>query len=201
MPIYAIDDLHPVIHPDSFVHPSAEIIGDVIIESNCYIGPNAVLRGDFGRIFVGHHSNVQDNCVLHSFPDKDCHLEPYSHIGHCAVLHGCRIGENSLIGMNSVVMDDAHIGNESMVAANAFVRGGFHCEARSLVMGTPAKVSRPLSDQEVDWKSKGTAEYVQLAERAKASLRPVEPLTEQQANRPRYAESSHITKAESDSSD
>ena len=194
MPIYAIDDLIPVIKSNSYVHPSAEIIGDVIIEEHCYIGPNAVLRGDFGRIFVGHHSNVQDNCVCHSFPDKDCHLEPYSHIGHGAILHGCTIGENALVGMNSVVMDDSKIGAESMVAANAFVRAKFECEPRSMVMGTPAKVTRSLTEQEVTWKSSGTNEYVELAQRSVNTMREVEALDEEQADRPRYGESSHQTK-------
>ena len=77
MPIYALEDFIPVVKTNTYIHPSAEIIGDVIIEEHCFIGPGAVLRGDFGRIFVGHHSNIQDTCVLHSFPDKDCHLEPY----------------------------------------------------------------------------------------------------------------------------
>jgi phenylacetic acid degradation protein len=194
MPIYAIDDLIPVIKSNSYVHPSAEIIGDVIIEEHCYIGPNAVLRGDFGRIFVGHHSNVQDNCVCHSFPDKDCHLEPYSHIGHGAILHGCTIGENALVGMNSVVMDDSKIGAESMVAANAFVRAKFECEPRSMVMGTPAKVTRSLTEQEVTWKSNGTNEYVELAKRSVNTMREVEALDSEQADRPRYGESSHQTK-------
>jgi phenylacetic acid degradation protein len=194
MPIYAIDDLIPAIHPSSFVHPSAEIIGDVIIEANCYIGPNAVLRADFGRIYVAHNSNVQDCCVLHSFPGKDCHLEPFSHIGHSAVLHGCRIGENSLVGMNSVVMDDAIIGSESFIAANAFVKAKFNCEPRSLVIGSPAKVLKQLSEQEVDWKSKGTAEYTQLAQRCIDSLREVTPLEHPQENRPRFDQSEHKTK-------
>ncbi|NQZ13020.1 MAG: transferase hexapeptide repeat family protein, partial [Algicola sp.] len=190
MPIYAIDDLIPVIKSNSYVHPSAEIIGDVIIEEHCYIGPNAVLRGDFGRIFVGHHSNIQDNCVCHSFPDKDCHLEPYSHIGHGAILHGCTIGENALVGMNSVVMDDSKIGAESMVAANAFVRAKFECEPRSMVMGTPAKVTRSLTEQEVTWKSNGTNEYVELAKRSVNTMREVEALDTAQAARPRYGASS-----------
>ncbi|MCJ8270544.1 MAG: transferase hexapeptide repeat family protein [Psychrosphaera sp.] len=194
MPIYAIDDLIPVIKSNSYVHPSAEIIGDVIIEEHCYIGPNAVLRGDFGRIFVGHHSNIQDNCVCHSFPDKDCHLEPYSHIGHGAILHGCTIGENALVGMNSVVMDDSKIGAESMVAANAFVRAKFECPPRSMVMGTPAKVTRSLTEQEVTWKSNGTNEYVELAKRSVNTMREVEALDTEQADRPRYGESSHQTK-------
>ncbi|MFT5163429.1 MAG: phenylacetic acid degradation protein [Alteromonadaceae bacterium] len=194
MPIYAIDNLIPVIKSNSYIHPSAEIIGDVIIEEHCYIGPNAVLRGDFGRIYVGHHSNVQDNCVLHSFPDKDCHLEPYSHIGHGAILHGCTIGENSLIGMNAVVMDDANIGKESMIAACSFVRAKFVCEPRSMVMGIPGKVARSLSEKEVNWKTSGTGEYVELAKRSITTMREIEPLAQEQTDRPRYNESTHQTK-------
>ncbi len=194
MPVYAIDDLIPVIDSSSYVHPSAEVIGDVIIEDNCYIGPHAVLRGDFGRIYVSHHSNIQDNCVLHSFPDKDCFLEPYSHIGHCAVLHGCSIGENSLIGMNAVVMDDAEIGSESIVAASSFVRANFNCEPRSMVMGIPAKFVRKVSDEEINWKKQGTNEYVELVSRSLKTLREVTPLAEQQPDRPRYTQSSHQTK-------
>ncbi|MFT4925362.1 MAG: phenylacetic acid degradation protein [Phenylobacterium sp.] len=194
MPIYAIDNLIPVIKNHCYIHPSAEIIGDVIIEEHCYIGPGAVLRGDFGRIFVGHHSNVQDNCVLHSFPDKDCHLEPFSHIGHGAILHGCTIGENALIGMNAVVMDDSKIGAESMVAACSFVRAKFICEPRSMVMGVPGKVTRSLSEQEVTWKKQGTGEYIELAERSINTMREVTALDEEQTDRPRYNESNHQTK-------
>lgn len=194
MPIYAIDNFIPVIKKNSYVHPSAEIIGDVIIEEHCFIGPGAVLRGDFGRIYISHHSNVQDNCVLHSFPNKDCILEPYSHIGHSAVLHGCRIGENALVGMNAVVMDDSHIGKESMVAASSFVRAKFVCEPRSMVMGIPAKVARQLSDEEVVWKTQGTQEYTDLVERANASMREVAPLEAIQHQRPRFQQSAHQTK-------
>ena len=197
MPIYAIDNFVPVIKENTYIHPSAEIIGDVIIEENCYIGAGAVLRGDFGRIYVAHHSNVQDNCVLHSFPDKDCHLEPYSHIGHAAVLHGCRIGENALIGMNAVVMDDAFIGKESIVAASSFVRAKYTCEPRSMVMGIPARAVREVSDDEFRWKKMGTQEYVDLSERSINTMREIEPLTEIQENRPRFQDSSHKIKQES----
>lgn len=195
MPIYAIDDFVPVIKKNTYVHPSAEIIGDVIIEENCYIGPCAVLRGDFGRIHVSHHSNVQDNCVLHSFPDKDCFLEPHSHIGHSAVLHGCRIGENSLIGMNVVVMDDTFIGKESIVAASSFVRANFTCEPRSMVMGVPAKVVRQINDQETSWKSQGTQEYVDLAVRSINTMREIKPLDEIQKDRPRFQDTAYHTKS------
>jgi len=194
VPIYAVDNFIPVVKSNSYIHPSAEIIGDVIIEENCYIGPGAVLRGDFGRIFIGHHSNVQDTCVLHSFPDIDCHLEPYSHIGHGAVLHGCRIGEHSLIGMNCVVMDESVIGKESIVAASSFIRARFQCEARSMIMGVPGKVVRQVSDDEMKWKKQGTQEYVTLAERYINSCREIEPLNEVQSDRPRYHDSIHQTK-------
>ena len=194
MPIYALEDFIPVIKESAYIHPSAEIIGDVIIEEHCFIGPGAVLRGDFGRIFIGHHSNVQDTCVLHSFPDKDCHLEPYSHIGHGAILHGCLIGEHALVGMNAVVMDDAKIGAESFVAASSFVRAGFECGKRSMVMGVPAKVVRQVTDQEFGWKKTGTQEYVELGDRFSKTLREITPLTEEQENRPRYQDSTHQPK-------
>ncbi|MCP4272081.1 MAG: phenylacetic acid degradation protein PaaY [Gammaproteobacteria bacterium] len=184
MPVYAFENFIPVIKPNSYVHPSAEIIGDVIIEEHCFIGPNAVLRGDFGRVHVHHHCNVQDTCVLHSFPGKNVILHPYCHIGHGAVLHGCTIEENSLVGMNSVVMDEAIIGAESIIAATSFVSAKFICTPRSMVMGTPAKVTRTLSEKEVNWKSSATNEYVKLAQRSLASLRPVTPLDEVQPNRP-----------------
>ena len=132
--------------------------------------------------------------MLHSFPDKDCHLEAYSHIGHCAVLHGCRIGQNGLVGMNSVIMDDAFIGAESIVAASSFVRAKFSCEPRSMVIGTPAKVIRQVTDDEIRWKSQGTAEYVELAKRSNSTMREIEPLTKIQPDRPRFQDSTHKTK-------
>ena len=191
MPIYAIEDLIPVIKAHSYIHPSAEIIGDVIIEEHCYIGPNAVLRGDFGRIHVHHHSNVQDNCVIHCFPNQDAILSAYSHIGHGAILHSCTIQENALVGINAVVMDEAIIGSESIVAASSFVKAKFVCEPRSLVMGTPAKVVKKLSEQEVNWKTSGTEEYVTLTQRALDSMRLIEPLSEIQSDRPRNQESTY----------
>ena len=191
MPIYAIEEFIPVIKSNSYIHPSAEIIGDVIIEEHCFIGPGAVLRGDFGRIHVHHHSNVQDNCVIHSFPDKDTILHPYSHIGHGAILHGCTIEENALVGINAVILDEAIIGAESIIAASSFVPAKFTCAPRSMVMGTPAKVSRTLSEQEVNWKIMGTAEYIDLTQRALDSMRLIEPLSDIQADRPSYQGSSH----------
>ena len=185
MPVYSLEGITPVVHPDAFVHETAVLIGDVIIGADCYIGPNASLRGDFGRIIVERGANVQDTCVMHSFPGKDCVVESDGHIGHGAVLHGCRIGSNALIGMNAVVMDGAVIGKSSIVAACAFVTSKFLCPARSLVMGVPAKVKRGLSDEEIAWKIKGTQEYQQLAVRCLATLVRTKALSETEENRPR----------------
>ncbi|WP_461538420.1 phenylacetic acid degradation protein PaaY [Spongorhabdus nitratireducens] len=197
MPVYATEDLIPVVDPTAFVHPTAVLIGDVIIGPGCYVGPNAVLRGDFGRIVMEAGSNLQDTCVAHSFPSKDCIIEVDGHIGHGAVLHGCRIGRNALVGMNAVIMDDAVIGAESLVAAAAFVKSGFECPPRSLLAGSPAQVKRELSEKEVNWKSAGTAEYQKLTQRSLESLREITPLTEIQPDRPRYIDSSHKPKQSS----
>ncbi len=187
MPVYSLEGITPVVHPDAHVHETAVLIGDVIIAAGCYIGPNASLRGDFGRILVEEGANVQDTCVMHTFPGKDCIVERDGHVGHGAVLHGCRIGINAMIGMLAVVMDDAVIGESSIVAATAFVAAGFECPPRSLVMGTPAKIKRELSDKEIAWKTRGTHEYQQLAGRCKASLIRTEALTEVEDDRRRMA--------------
>ena len=185
MAVYSLDGITPVVQPGSFVHETAVLIGDVIVGADCYIGPGASLRGDFGRIVVGDGANVQDNCVMHSFPDKDCVIEANGHIGHGAVLHGCTVGRNAMVGMNAVVMDNAIIAEESIVAACSFVRAGFECEPRSLVMGMPAKVKRSLSEKEVDWKTRGTQEYQELTRRCNSSLIRTEALLEVEPDRQR----------------
>lgn len=183
--VYAIDGLRPVVDPSAFVHPAAVLIGDVIVGPGCYVGPGASLRGDFGRLILETGSNLQDNCVMHGFPGKDCVVETDGHVGHGAVLHGCRIGRDALVGMNAVIMDGAVIGEQSIVAALAFVRAGFEVPPRTLVGGIPARIMRALSEDEAAWKSQGTAEYQQLARRCVASLEPVEPLAAPEPGRPR----------------
>jgi phenylacetic acid degradation protein len=185
MPVYSLEGITPVVHPDAFVHETAVLIGDVIVGAGCYIGPNAALRGDFGRIMVEQGANVQDTCVMHTFPGKDCIVERNGHIGHGAVLHGCQIGVNAMVGMKAVVMDDAVIGESSIVGATAFVASKFECPPRSLVIGVPAKIKRELSDKEVEWKTRGTREYQQLVGRCHASLVRAEALVEPEADRGR----------------
>jgi phenylacetic acid degradation protein len=186
MNIYEIDGMIPVVDPSAFVHPTAVLIGDVIVGARCYIGPNAVLRGDFGRLVLHEGSNLQDTCVMHGFPNCDTVVEVDGHIGHGAVLHGCRVGRNAMVGMNAVIMDNAVIGEESIVAALSFVKAEMQVPRRSLVAGVPGKVIRELTQQEIDWKSTGTAVYQQLAVRSLATLRPVKPLTEVEAGRKRF---------------
>lgn len=187
MPVYRLGEFIPVIDPAAYVHPEAVVIGDVIIAADVFVGPGAVLRGDFGRIQLDQGSNLQDTCVMHAFPDKDCVVKKDGHIGHGAILHGCVIGENAMVGMNAVVMDDSVIAKDSMIAACSFVGAGFSCEERSMIMGIPAKVTRTLKDEEIQWKTHGTGEYQQLAVRCKDQLEIATPLTEAQANRPRVS--------------
>ncbi len=175
--VYEIDGVRPVIHPTAFVHPTAVLIGDAIVGENCYVGPGAVMRGDFGRLIMEAGSNLQDTCVMHGFPDTETVIEVDGHIGHGAVLHGCRVCRNALVGMNAVVMDGAVIGESGFVAASAFVKAGFEVPARTLVAGTPAKIIREMSDKEIDWKRAGTADYQRLARRSMETMRPVTALT------------------------
>lgn len=184
MPCYSIDGVIPVVHPTAYVHPTAILIGDVHVGPGCYVGPGASLRGDFGKIVLHEGSNVQDTCVMHAFPGMDCVVEKDGHVGHGAVLHGCVVGEDALIGMNAVVMDGALIGPRSIVAATAFVKAKFQCEAESMVVGTPAKVLRSLEPKEIAWKQMGTAEYQRLTQRCLASMQECQPLSEAEQSRP-----------------
>jgi phenylacetic acid degradation protein len=177
MSVWSWDGLVPVVDPQAFVHPDATLIGDVLIAAACYVGPGAVLRGDFGRIVMETGSNLQETCVVHSFPGKDVVIEEGGHIGHGAVLHGCRIGRNAMVGMNAVVMDEAMVGADSIIAALAFVRAGAVIPARSLAVGSPAKVIRELTDEEIAWKSQGTAIYQKLALEGSQRLSPALALT------------------------
>jgi phenylacetic acid degradation protein len=186
MASYSLDGLIPVVAASAFVHPQAVLIGDVIVSEGCYVGPCASLRGDFGRIIIGTGANVQDCCVLHSFPAKDTVLEQDAHVGHGAVLHGCIVRRGALIGIGAIVMDDAVVEEEAFVGAASFVRAGFVVPARTLVTGVPARVVRDLKPEELAWKAAGTREYQQLAVRSLATLRECVPLKAPEANRPRF---------------
>ena len=183
--VYAIDGIVPVVDATAYVHPSAVLIGDVIVGPGCYVGPCASLRGDFGRLILERGANLQDTCVMHGFPGTDTVVEEDGHIGHGAVLHGCRIGKNALVGMNAVIMDNAVIGESAIVAASAFVKAGADIPARRLAAGLPAKVIRQLSDEEIAWKVEGTRTYQDLTRRSLATMTECAPLAAVEADRPR----------------
>ncbi len=185
MPCYAIEGVVPVIDASAYVHPTAVLIGDVIVGPRCYVGPNASLRGDFGRILLHEGANLQDCCVMHGFPQQDTVIEINGHVGHGAVLHGCIVRRDALVGMNAVVMDEAEIGAESFVAACAFVPAGMRVPPRSLVAGMPARLKREVTDAEIAWKREGTLTYHELTDRCLASLVEVAPLAAVEADRPR----------------
>jgi phenylacetic acid degradation protein len=183
--VYAIDGIVPVVDPTAYVHPSAVLIGDVIVGPGCYVGPCASLRGDFGRLILERGANLQDTCVMHGFPGTDTVVEEDGHIGHGAVLHGCRVGRNALVGMNAVIMDNAVIGESSIVAASAFIKAGAEIPPRSLAAGMPAKVIRALSDEEIAWKVDGTRTYQDLARRSLATMTECDPLSTIEPDRKR----------------
>jgi len=183
--VYSIDGVTPVVDPTAFVHPSAVLIGDVIVGPGVYIGPCASLRGDFGRLVIGAGANVQDSCVMHSFPGGDTVVEEDGHIGHGAILHGCRIKRNAMVGMNAVVMDRAVVGESAMVAASAMIRAGMEIPPRTLVAGVPGKVVREMTEKDLAAKRRGTALYQDLARRCLASLRLADALQVADAARER----------------
>lgn len=182
--IYEFKGFIPVVHESSFIHPQAAVTGNVIIGKNVYVGPGAAIRGDWGEIIIEDGCNVQENCTIHMFPGKTMVLKAGAHIGHGAIIHGANIGANSLIGMNAVIMDDVTVGDECIVGALSFVKAGSQIPNRKMVVGNPAVIIKEVSDEMIDWKTKGTALYQQLPKECCDTLKAVEPLREIPADRP-----------------
>jgi phenylacetic acid degradation protein len=165
------------------VHPAATIIGDVIIGREVYVGPSAAIRGDWGAIVIDDGCNVQETCVIHSFPGVTVRLDRGAHIGHGAVIHGASIGANVLVGMNAVVMDRATIGAGSIIGALTFVPADMQIPERKVVVGNPARIVKDVSDAMLSWKTEGTRLYQALPGRLHAGLRACEPLRDPPAER------------------
>lgn len=182
--IYSFKGHIPVVDESSFVHPLAAVTGNVIIGKNCYIGPGAAIRGDWGEIILEDGVNVQENCTVHMFPGKSIVLRAGAHVGHGAVIHGANLGRNCLIGMNSVIMDGAEIGDECIVGAMAFVKAETVFQNRKLIVGNPATAIKDVSQEMIDWKTAGTKLYQQLPADCHDSLKAVEPLREIPKDRP-----------------
>jgi phenylacetic acid degradation protein len=174
--IYSFNGYKPIVHKSSFIHPQAAVTGNVIIGKNCYIGPGAALRGDWGRIILEDGCNVQESCTIHMFPGVTVLLKEGSHIGHGAIIHGAVIGRNCLVGMNSVIMDNVELGDECIVGALSLIREDEKFERRSLIVGSPAKQIKKVSDEMMFWKTEGTALYQQLPEQCIKTLKLCKPL-------------------------
>lgn len=182
--IYSFNGFIPVIDKSSFVHPQAAVTGNVLIGKNCYIGPGAAIRADWGTVIIEDGCNVQENCTIHMFPGITVLLRENAHIGHGAIIHGATIGKNCLVGMNSVVMDHVELGDESIVGALTFIKEGEKIPARSLLAGNPGKIIKPVTDEMIAWKTKGTELYQTLPKDMFEHSRLCEPLNEMPADRP-----------------
>ncbi len=192
--IYEFNGFKPVIHPSSFIHQTASVIGNVIIGKNVYVGPGAAIRGDWGEIIIEDGCNVQENCTIHMFPGVSVKLQEGAHIGHGAIIHGAQIGKNCLIGMNAVIMDDVMLNDECIVGALSFIKAKSIFEKRSLIVGNPAKKIKEVSDEMIDWKTKGTQLYQGLPKQCHETLKECKPLSEIEKNRPKQEKTYGIFK-------
>ena len=169
--LYEFKGLRPYVHGEAYVHPQANVTGNVEIYENAYVGPGAVVRGDWGKIVIKAGANVQENCVIHMFPGTTVIIEEGAHLGHGCIVHGAFIGKNALIGMNAVIMDDAQIGENSIVGALSFVKAEMVIPNRKVVAGNPAKIIKSASDDMINWKTNGTKLYQELPRECHAHLR------------------------------
>ncbi len=181
---YEFKGFIPVVDPSSFVHPQAVVTGNVIIGKDVYIGPCAILRGDWGGIVIEDGCNVQENCTIHMFPGITVVLQQGAHIGHGAIIHGANIGKNCMVGMNAVIMDEVELGDESIVGALSFIKAGEKIPKRSLLVGNPARIVKSVTDEMLEWKTMGTKLYQALPQECMEALRECEPLSVLPKDRP-----------------
>ncbi len=169
--IYSLNKISPKVHEHCYVAPSADVIGDVILAQDTSIWFGAVVRGDVERITIGRGSNVQDNSVLHCDPGAPLILDDYVTVGHQVMLHGCRVGRHSLIGIGSTILNHANIGANSIVGANALVTEHKEFPDGVLILGAPAKVIRELTDEEIAVLPNYATRYIERAEIYRRELR------------------------------
>ena len=171
--VYQLEDQIPHLGEDVYIAPSADVIGSVSLGARSSVWFGAVLRGDNDQISVGARSNIQDNTVIHVDAGIPVTIGNDVSIGHSVVIHGCTICNKALIGNGAVVLDFAEIGENSLVGANALVTERKRFPARSLILGSPAKVIRELTDEEVEQLSRNVQSYLNKAQRYRTSLQPV----------------------------
>lgn len=173
MAVFALDEHEPVIDTSSWVAESAQVVGKVVLEAQTTVWFNAVLRGDNEPITIGARSNVQDGAVLHTDDGIPLTVGEDVSIGHMAMLHGCTVGDGSLIGMHATILNRAVIGKNCLIGAKTLIPEGKVIPDRSLVVGTPGRIIRELSDEEVARLAAGAEHYVGNAERYRKGLRKV----------------------------
>lgn len=170
MPVYALGTHAPQIDPESWIAPNATVIGRVRLEKNASIWWNATLRGDTDLLIVGENSNIQDGSVLHTDPGLQLVVGRNVTVGHMVMMHGCTIGDGALIGIGSIILNRAVIGGNCLVGAGTLVPEGKVYPERSLIMGSPGKIVRELSDEEVARLGGGAGRYVQNWQRYRKEL-------------------------------
>ncbi len=174
MAIYEYDGQRPEVDSEAWVHEQATLIGQVRLEAGASIWPQAVLRADNDLIHIGHNSNVQDGAVLHTDPGIALQVGDNVTIGHQVMLHGCTIGDNSQIGIQAVVLNGAKIGKNCLVGAGSLVTEGKEFPDNSLIMGSPARVVRELSEDALKMMSAGTQSYVSKSRDCATKLKRVD---------------------------
>ena len=175
MALYALPDKMPQIDETAWVAPNATVIGDIRLAANASIWWNAVLRGDNDPIAIGENSNIQDGSVLHNDDGVPLTIGRHVTVGHMAMLHGCSVGDGSLIGINAVILNKAVIGKNCIIGANALIPEGKIIPDRSLVVGSPGRVIRELSDAEVEHLKWNASHYVDNARLYAQELRAIDP--------------------------
>lgn len=173
MPSYLIGEKKPQIDSSAWIAPNATVIGDVRLGANVSIWWNAVLRGDNDPISIGENSNIQDGSVLHTDEGVPMNIGANVTVGHLVMLHGCTIGDGSLIGIGSIILNRAVIGRNSIVGANTLIAEGKTFPDRVLIVGSPGKVVRELTDEEVAKLAGSAAHYVDNAQRYRSQLKPL----------------------------
>jgi len=156
------NNITPRIHETAFVAPNSTVVGDVVLGESTTVWYNAVLRGDIDRIVVGDNTNIQEGCILHCKKGADIRIGSRVTVGHGAILHSCHVGDNTLIGMGAIVLDDSVIGNNCLVAAGSVVTPRTQIPDGSLIAGSPAVVKRVLSEQEIEEIKLNANEYINL---------------------------------------
>lgn len=173
MSLYALGNMIPKVEVGTYISPAAHVIGDVHIGPTCWIGPGAVIRGDFGHIEIGSCTAIEENCVIHCYPDRICCIGNYVTIGHGALIHGMKIENYASVGMGASVGLDAVLREWSVIGEGAVVRARQAIPAYSIAVGSPAKVIGTLDDERKAFWEHGKKLYVELVQRYLDGLRPL----------------------------